>query len=340
MVDSLLGYAARPTGVARSVSIPMTASSKARKAAATLAPKIRSRRVGETGSGGTSHVAEDFDMPLEPGRDDGLDPGFGMESPPASPSDARAEHEILEGDPVGEGRVRYPDATGAQQRHARDTMVHRLSAYMTKGRPRIVVTDNLHTMVSIKRGQGVFTFRLHHMFLGAPPRILRALALYAEKHERKSAQVVRAFVDHHERLIRVRAEPRSITCDVEGRYHDLQEIFDEVNEEYFDGTVGARITWGPRARRKRSRDSIKLGSYTVEDALIRIHPVLDAQDVPRFFVAWIVYHEMLHEIHDMPVVDGRRVYHTAEFRRAEALFDRYTEAVLWERVNLYRLLER
>ncbi|MBL4686419.1 MAG: hypothetical protein JKY37_17625 [Nannocystaceae bacterium] len=313
----------------------MTASSKARKTAATLAPKIRSRRVGETGSCGTSRAAEDLDTPLGPGLG-----GEGDPSQRVSPVSARAGYERLKSDPIGEGRVRYPDATGVQQRHARDTMVHRLSAYMTKGRPRIVVTDNLHTMVSIKRGQGVFTFRLHHMFLGAPPRILRALALYAEKHERKSAQVVRAFVDHHERLIRVRAEPRSITCDVEGRYHDLQEIFDEINDLYFEGSVGARITWGPRTRRKPSRESIKLGSYTVEDALIRIHPVLDAQDVPRFFVAWIVYHEMLHEFHDMPVVDGRRVYHTPEFRRAEAQFDRYTEAVLWERMNLHRLLER
>ena len=42
----------------------------------------------------------------------------------------------------------------------------------------------------------------------------------------------------------------------------------------------------------------------------------------------------------MPVVDGRRVYHTREFRDAEARFDRYAEAVMWERVNVHRLLDR
>jgi hypothetical protein len=78
----------------------------------------------------------------------------------------------------------------------------------------------------------------------------------------------------------------------------------------------------------------------VEEALIRIHPVLDAADVPRFFVEWIVYHEMLHEIHDMPVVDGRRVYHTREFREAESRFEHYADAVLWERSNVHRLLDR
>ena len=68
--------------------------------------------------------------------------------------------------------------------------------------------------------------------------------------------------------------------------------------------------------------------------------MLDASDVPQFFLEWIVYHEMLHEIHDMPVVDGRRIYHTPEFRRAEAQFEHYAESVLWERTYLHKLLER
>ncbi|HEY0137776.1 MAG TPA: hypothetical protein VGB85_27010, partial [Nannocystis sp.] len=88
------------------------------------------------------------------------------------------------------------------------------------------------------------------------------------------------------------------------------------------------------------RESIKLGSYSVEEELIRIHPVMDAADVPHFFIAWIIYHEMLHEVHDMPIVDGRRVYHTPEFRRAEARFEHYAEAVLWERTQVHKLLDR
>ena len=71
-----------------------------------------------------------------------------------------------------------------------------------------------------------------------------------------------------------------------------------------------------------------------------MHPVLDADDVPRHYLAWVVYHEMLHEIHDMPIVEGRRVYHTRAFRQAEAKFEQYPEAVLWERTNLHKLLNR
>jgi hypothetical protein len=178
------------------------------------------------------------------------------------------------------------------------------------------------------------------MFIDATPGILRAVAAYAERQDREASELLREFIDQNEDAIRQRCAPRPCTIDVEGRYHNLQTIFDDLNRIYFGGAIRARITWGPRTQRKRGRTSIKLGSYTVEDELIRVHPVLDAEDVPHHYLAWVVYHEMLHEIHDMPVVDGRRVYHTRAFRQAEAKFEQYPEAVLWERTNLHKLLDR
>ncbi|HWB80009.1 MAG TPA: hypothetical protein VG755_33825 [Nannocystaceae bacterium] len=252
----------------------------------------------------------------------------------------RRGHEPLSIDDDVDPAIDEDVELGPVDEENRQALQERLSAHLDKGRPRVVLTDNLHTMVSIKRGDGVLTFRLHHMFADAPPAVLRALARYAEHRDREAARLLRAYIDHNETRIRRREGPAPITCDVEGKYHNLLVIFDDLNARYFGGRIRARITWGPRGKRRRTRDSIKLGSYTFEDELIRIHPVLDAADVPTFFVAWIVYHEMLHEVHDMPVVDGRRVYHTAEFRRAEAEFERYAEAVLWERTHLSRLLER
>lgn len=231
----------------------------------------------------------------------------------------------------------WSDAEAEERRHGLQT---RLAAYFTKGRPRVVFTDNLNTMLSIKRGQGVWTLRMHRMFAAAPPVVLRAVAQYAQSQDRSSATLLRRYIDHHEHLIRPSVEPRAQPIDVQGAHHNLKAIFDELNAEYFGGTIGARITWGPRTRRRAGRESIKLGSYSVEEQLIRIHPVLDAADVPRFFIAWIIYHEMLHEVHDMPIVDGRRVYHTPEFRRAEARFEHYAESVLWERTQVHKLLDR
>jgi len=222
----------------------------------------------------------------------------------------------------------------------RSLLQQRLAAYLAGGRPRVILTDNLRTMLSIKKGQGLLTFRVHHMFAEAPPVVLRALARYAESHDREAAAVLRAFVDGNEHRIRRITTPRPVAIDVQGAHHDLQALFDGLNARYFGDQISAKITWGQRGLRRPRRSSIKLGSYSVEEGLIRIHPVLDASDVPGFFVEWIVYHEMLHEVHDMPIVEGRRIYHTPAFRRAEAQYERYVEAVLWERTHLHKLLER
>lgn len=235
---------------------------------------------------------------------------------------------------------RYLESPADEQEVLRAELQNRLGAYLNHGRARVVITDNLRTMMSIKRGHGVYTFRLHHMFIDAPPMILRAVSAYAEHQDRAASELLRHYIDANEDVIRQRSEPRPFMVDVEGRFHNLQEIFDALNRHYFGGAIRARITWGPRVKRKRGRASIKLGSYTVEDELIRVHPVLDAADVPRHYLAWVVYHEMLHEIHDMPVIEGRRVYHTRAFRQAEAKFEQYPEAVLWERTNLHKLLDR
>jgi hypothetical protein len=81
-----------------------------------------------------------------------------------------------------------------------------------------------------------------------------------------------------------------------------------------------------------------MGSYSVEDRLIRIHASLDRPFVPKLFVEWIVYHEMLHQKHDIPVVGGRRQFHTREFLREEAEYEHYDRASRWERENLDKIL--
>lgn len=256
-----------------------------------------------------------------------------------------ATSQALEVDPAEELEedfewMGWEGASPESREHQRMELQSRIAAYLTTGRPRVVVTDNLHTMLSIKKGADVWTLRLHHMFLDAPSMVVRALSHYAQRQDRDAADLLRAFIDTNDKKIRKRDQPRPVALDVEGRHYNLEEIFNDLNERYFDDRIQARITWGPRGRRKARRESIRLGSYTVEDALIRIHPVLDAADVPRFFVESVVHHEMLHEIFDMPIIDGRRVYHTAEFRRAEAEFEHFAAAVMWEKANLHKLLER
>ncbi|MCS6915833.1 MAG: hypothetical protein RMK29_02855 [Myxococcales bacterium] len=239
--------------------------------------------------------------------------------------------------------VARPLPAGVADEASRRWLEQRLAAYVPGARLSVTVTDNRYTMISVKRDKGLYRLRLHHMFLDAGPDIISALGRYVVDNEREASTILGAFIDANQNKIRRtrRSRKAGLVLQPVGQQHNLQELFDELNARYFGGTIDARITWGPRpkpgARRKR-RNSIKMGSYSVEDRLIRIHPSLDRPFVPRYFVAWIVYHEMLHQKHDIPIVDGRRQFHTPAFLAEERLFEEYERAQQWERVHLNRLL--
>jgi len=205
---------------------------------------------------------------------------------------------------------------------------------------RIAITDNTRTMVSARHRAGVAFVRLHRMFVSADEHTLELIARFLKRRDARATAALRDYVADHQGQVR-RRRTRRVMLSAIGEHHDLGLIYEEMNAFYFDNSVDAQIGWGrmgtPPGRRRRRR-SIKLGSYLSTGALIRVHPVLDAAWVPRFFVEYIVYHEMLHHVVDMPVLDGRRCMHGAEFKARERRFLRYAEAIAWEREHLARLL--
>lgn len=225
---------------------------------------------------------------------------------------------------------------------ARRTLERRIRAHLSRGTLSLTLTDNRYTMISVRRENRdgrCFKVRLHHMFVEANPAITRALARYITNNDRESSRLLGEFIDANQSRVRSRHRRQGATRMVtRGKYHDLQEIFDDLNRRYFGGTIDARITWGQRGGRPRRRNSIKMGSYSVEERLVRIHRSLDRAFVPRFFVEWIVYHEMLHQVHEIKVVNGRRQFHSREFLRDEARFEHYAAARRWERIHLDALL--
>lgn len=224
-----------------------------------------------------------------------------------------------------------------------ETPIARLERELSRrfGNPvRITITDNTRTMVSARHRAGVACVRLHRMFVGADEQTLELVARFLKRRDARATAALRDYVADHQNQVR-RRRTRRVMLSAIGEHHDLGLIYEELNAYYFDSAVEAQIGWGrmgsPPGRRRRRR-SIKLGSYLSTGALIRVHPVLDAAWVPRFFVEYIVYHEMLHHVVDMPVQDGRRCMHGPEFKARERRFSRYAEAIAWERAHLDRLL--
>ncbi len=223
---------------------------------------------------------------------------------------------------------------------ARLRLERRIGAHL-RGELEVTVTDNRYSIISVKRARGRFEARLHHMFVDAEPRIVRALARYIARNDAEASALINAFIDKHQHKIRHSLPPprRPPKLSTVGQFFDLQEIFDSLNERYFGGRIQAAITWGRRSNRPARRHrSVKMGSYAIEDRLIRIHSSLDRSFVPRFFLESVVFHEMLHEVHEIPVVNGRHHFHTPAFRAHEAQFEWAEASERWERENLNRLL--
>ncbi len=132
---------------------------------------------------------------------------------------------------------------------------------------------------------------------------------------------------------------RPPTVDPDGKYFDLKAIFDKLNAQYFARELRRyRIVWG-RRRRQRPKTYFVFASIQEEDRIIRVHPLLDAPFVPRWFMEYVLYHEMLHAVvPDEFDKSGRRRVHTERFRERERLFPQYRRARRWESENLGRFL--
>ncbi len=201
------------------------------------------------------------------------------------------------------------------------------------------LTDNRYSMVAVRRAPRGYNVRIHRMFAEVDPRLLRAIARYVVHNDRRASIQLGDYIEKNKHIIRHQpCRPRKLALRTAGQHHDLRTIYDRLNAEYFAGGLSATITWGPNLDRRRRRRSIKMGSFSVEDRIIRIHPALDQPDVPAYFVEWIVFHEMLHGKHEVLRIGGRRCFHTPAFLAEERTYSEYERASAWEKRNIDRLL--
>jgi hypothetical protein len=207
---------------------------------------------------------------------------------------------------------------------------------------RLRITNNSSTMMSLRYEESGerAVVGLHHMFLDAPKPIRKALGTWIVRpRAKKAGEKLESYIAERRHLI-APAAPRNVALRTAGRHVDLQKLYDEVNAAEFDESVETPITWG-RMPTKRSRRSIRFGSYSPSDELIRIHPYLDQAFVPVYFVRYIVFHEMLHAhmgIEEGPT--GRRRIHPPAFRKREEAYVDFERAVSWmnDEAKLRRLL--
>ena len=132
-----------------------------------------------------------------------------------------------------------------------------------------------------------------------------------------------------------RTNGRKVVTTHAGEAYDLDQIFERINAKYFAGSIEKPVlTWSSR------RTYRILGHHDSTHQTIVVSRSLDAADVPRYVVEYVLFHEMLHIHHPTKHVNGRRYNHTPAFRRDERRFSHYKEAEDWIERSVRKLKRR
>jgi hypothetical protein len=186
--------------------------------------------------------------------------------------------------------------------------------------------------------------RMNQAFGRAPETVRIAVADWL-RVGRDARTACRALDEWIASIVGTLGPPRLPRILERGVHHDLGEMLLGLFAHEFRALAPERrpsgVTWGRRGPRglRRALRSLQLGSFDPETALIRIHPVLDQPAVPRWFVRYVLFHELLHaELHQACDAARRAQHHGREFRRREAAYADTSRALEWQTRNLSVLL--
>ena len=189
---------------------------------------------------------------------------------------------------------------------------------------------SLNTTIRLREGKILVS--LSDLIEGAPENVVRAIAhillakLYrkpieALQNHRFKRFVTSTAVTRQTELIR-HARGRKRYRGPEGRFYNLEEVFDALNQRYFGGLLGRpELTWSASLARR------SLGHYDAAHNTIVVSRVFDRPGSPRYAIEYLLYHEMLHLKHPVKIRGVRRCVHSREFKAEEALFPELREAL-------------
>ncbi len=200
--------------------------------------------------------------------------------------------------------------------------------------PPIVVRfrrfTSLNTTIRLRESRILVS--LSDLLEGAPENVLRAIAhILLAKLYRKPIDATQnlrfkrfassAAVTRQTELIR-HARGTKRFSGPEGRYYNLEEVFDTLNFRFFGGLLGRpELTWSENLARR------SLGHYDAAHNTIVVSRVFDRPSSPRYAIEYLLYHEMLHLKHPVRMRGLRRCVHSAAFKDDERQFPQLKEAL-------------
>ncbi len=183
----------------------------------------------------------------------------------------------------------------------------------------------------IRLENGRLRMRISDLLAGAPAPVMESLAyillgkLYRKPVARRYNQRYRLYLNRRDmrrraHLIR-QIRGRKFISGPRGTVYNLEEIFERLNRQFFDGLLGM-----PRLGWSRGVSRSMLGHFDPSHNAIIINRILDQPGRPALALEYVLFHEMLHLQHPVDHNGVRRRVHTKEFREAEKKFPELKEA--------------
>ncbi|MCC5645519.1 M48 family peptidase [Nostoc sp. CHAB 5824] len=179
-----------------------------------------------------------------------------------------------------------------------------------------------------KRSGDAANIIVNEGFINASEEVITALvesALFGRNQD--NTRLIRSFASSEEYsnvLLELDLIAEVIAENPQGKFYNLNELFDKLNREYFAATLAKpRLAWS------QINTYRKFGHYEPARDRVVISLTLDNGSVPEFVSEFVLYHELLHKYHGTNWVQGRRMVHTREFRVSESQFKLYNEASRW-----------
>lgn len=178
---------------------------------------------------------------------------------------------------------------------------------------------------------GHLLVRISDMLASAPAPVMEALAhiLLGKLYRKPAARIYehryrlylnRKDVRRQADLVR-QVRGRKFLSGPEGTHHNLNSIFERLNQIYFSGLLGQPQLGWSRGTSKRL-----LGHFDPSHNAIVISRVFDRPGVPLLALEYVMFHEMLHLCYPVEHGGARRCVHTKEFKDAEKQFVGLKEA--------------
>jgi hypothetical protein len=183
----------------------------------------------------------------------------------------------------------------------------------------------------IRLDEGRLHMRISDLLQGAPGPVFEALAfillgkLYRKPVARMYTHRYRLYLNRRDvrrqaTLVR-QIRGRKFVSGPQGEFYRLDEVFDRINREYFDGLLGC-----PQLGWSRTPSRGMLGHFDPAHNAIIISRIFDRLEVPALALDYVMFHEMLHLRYPVEHAGARRCVHTREFKEAEKKFPGVREA--------------